>query len=121
MKHSHCVVLTTVPSNKVAQTVAKCLLGKKLCACVNIVPNVVSVFMWKNKMEHAKELLLMIKTRCVLFKPLCRELKKLHPYTVPELIMLPITAGDNPYLRWIDSVTVKNLNKKSSSKAKQKT
>jgi periplasmic divalent cation tolerance protein len=85
----------------VARRLASDLVKQHVAACVNILPGVKSVFRWKGQVEHAAEHLLIIKTRRSRFSAVQRAILKLHPYDVPEVIALPITAGYAPYLHWI--------------------
>jgi periplasmic divalent cation tolerance protein len=95
------LLLSTVASRTEAQKIADALVQKRLCACVNIVPSVSSVFSWKNKVDRAKELLLVIKTNQGRLKEIERTIRKHHSYTVPEIIGWPIAWGHKPYLGWI--------------------
>ena len=99
------VVFVTVKDRTEAKKLTKALLGKKLAACVNIIPKVESAYWWKGKIEKADELLLIIKTRKSLLNKLIIEVKKNHSYTVPEIISLPITGGNKDYLNWIGEST----------------
>jgi len=96
------LVLSTCPNRRSAQRLASLLLHRRLTACVNIVPNLTSYFWWQGKVDRASEVLLLIKTRAALVPELITTLRKLHPYDVPEIIALPITAGHRPYLQWIE-------------------
>lgn len=100
------VVMVTVPSKKDSENISKTVLDKKLCACVNIVGGVRSLFYWKNKIDDTEEFLLIIKTNKEKYKELEDSIKKIHPYSVPEIIALPIAFGSNDYLDWIND-TVK--------------
>lgn len=107
MGSSYALVLVTVGSKDEAKKISTAILEKKLCACVNIVPGIESSYHWKGKIEHSQELLLLIKTRKELFDQLCEEIKSMHSYSVPEVIMLSIKDGSASYLDWIsDSVGV---------------
>lgn len=101
MNLEYIVVLITVPSKEEAESITKTIVEKKLAACVNIVDIVKSVYWWQGKIEEGKELLLIIKTLKSKFKELEKEIKKLHSYTVPEIIALPIVEGFEKYLNWI--------------------
>lgn len=101
----HIVVLVTASSKKEAQKLASCLLQEKLAACVNVIDGVDSHFRWQGKIDKAKEALLMIKTKKPLFNKLQKRIKSLHSYEVPEIIALPIIAGNKKYLDWIDDST----------------
>ena len=96
------VVFITVDGNKEAKKISGYLVRNKLAACVNIVPKISSIYWWKGKIEKSKELLLVVKTKKAIFKKLIKEVKKLHSYTVPEIISLPITGGNKDYLNWIE-------------------
>lgn len=95
------VVLVTVPERKKAEEIAKRLLSERLCACVNIVGGVTSFYWWKAKIENSREMLLVIKTRRTLFKKLKNLIKKIHPYSVPEIIGLPIVTINEEYASWL--------------------
>ncbi|MCS7232878.1 MAG: divalent-cation tolerance protein CutA [Synergistetes bacterium] len=95
------VIFITVPKDK-SQEVADFIVREKLGACVNIVEEVNSIYWWKGKIEKDKESLLIVKARAARFKELLYKVKAIHPYTVPEIIALPIVAGNPDYLRWIE-------------------
>ena len=97
------IVLVTCPTMAVARKLASRLIGDRLAACVNALPGVESTFRWKGRTERCREVLLLIKTTAARFEPLKRAVLALHPYEVPEIIALPITAGHQPYLRWVAS------------------
>ena len=101
----HIIVLVTASSKKEGQKLASCLLQEKLAACVNVIDGVNSLFRWQGKIDKAKEALLIIKTRKTLFNKLLKKVKSLHSYEVPEIIALPIIAGNKKYLDWIDDST----------------
>jgi periplasmic divalent cation tolerance protein len=96
------VVLSTVGKAEDAERIARALVERGLAACVNVVPAVTSIYRWKGKVERDEERLLVIKTRAERFAALRQALVSLHPYEVPEAIALPITAGHQPYLEWLD-------------------
>jgi periplasmic divalent cation tolerance protein len=77
-------------------------MKNKLAACVNIIDNIKSIFWWQGKIDKAKEVLLIIKTKKKLIDKLIKKVKSLHSYAVPEIIALPIIAGNKKYLEWID-------------------
>ena len=99
------VVLVTASSKKEADKIAQGLLEEKLAACVNIVEGLESRFWWQGKIDSAKELLLIIKTRKTLFNKLAKKVRSLHSYTVPEIIAIPIISGSKAYLDWINDCT----------------
>ena len=95
------VVLCTCPSNKEAQKLAQTLVEEALCACVNIVGNVQSIYRWEEKICNDQEYLLVIKTSASSFNKLKSRMAELHSYDCPEIISLPIDDGHAPYLEWI--------------------
>lgn len=95
------VVLITTPKDK-GEEIANLIVERKLGACVNVVPEVRSIYWWKGNIERDTEALLVVKTSSSKFPQLLKEVKEAHPYTVPEIIALPIVAGNEDYLRWID-------------------
>lgn len=99
---SYIVVFITTPSFEEAEKISNYLVENKLAACVNIIKNVKSIFFWQGNKEDADESLLIIKTKKEIFKNLEKEVKKLHNYTVPEIIALPIIDGNEDYLNWLE-------------------
>jgi len=96
------VVLVTCGTLTEAKRIARVVVTKRLAACVNVVLTPVeSIYLWKNKVEKTREVLLLIKTTADLLAGLEREVKRLHSYDVPEFIALPITAGSREYLSWL--------------------
>jgi periplasmic divalent cation tolerance protein len=100
------IVLITASSNDEAAKIAATLVNEHLAACVNIVPEVRSLFFWEGKTQDAREALLICKSRLPLIEKLIRRVKELHSYTVPEIVALPIVAGSREYLDWVEE-TVK--------------
>jgi len=97
-----CIVLTTAGSQEEARKIAHSLVEKQLAACVNIVPQIESVYRWQGKVESANEWLLVIKTVDTNFSQVCDEIKKLHSYELPECIKLEVNGGSQEYLQWIE-------------------
>jgi periplasmic divalent cation tolerance protein len=96
------VVLVTCRSIREANRIACALVESRLAACGNILQSPVrSVYRWKEKVETAKEFLLVIKTSRPRFPKLQAEIQRLHSYEVPEIIALPISAGSRGYLSWL--------------------
>jgi periplasmic divalent cation tolerance protein len=100
------VVFVTAPTKKEAQKIADTLLKKKLCACVNMIHGVKSLFHWEGKIDRADETLLVIKTKKSSYAKLEKAVKSVHSYSTPEIIALPIISGSRGYLNWIQK-TVK--------------
>ena len=99
------VVLITVPDEKAARKLAKPLVEEGLAACVNTVPGVRSIYRWEGKTCDEPEVLLIVKTRRACFEALERRVREVHPYSVPEVIALPIVEGSAPYLDWVAAST----------------
>ena len=96
------VVLITTSSEEEAHEIAELLVNRRKAACVNIVPKVDSLFWWKDKLDSARESLLLVKTKASLFPEIVELVKRTHSYEVPEVIALPIIAGSDDYLKWLD-------------------
>lgn len=95
------VVLCTVPSEQVAETIARALLEERLAACVNVLPGVRSLYRWQGKVEDERELLLVMKTQAARYDELERRVRELHPYEVCEVLALDVAAGAAGYLGWV--------------------
>ena len=99
------IVLTTLPSEGDAERFALQLVEERLAACVNILPPMRSVYRWRNAVEQANERQLLIKTTRARLSALENRLRKLHPYDVPEFVVLPIDSGSADYLSWLSETT----------------
>lgn len=97
------VVLSTCATEADAERLARALVDGRLAACVSVVPGVRSFYHWKGAVDSAVEFQLIIKTSRDLFPALRIEIEKLHPYEVPELLALPVVAGAENYLNWMQS------------------
>ena len=95
------VLLVTCPGD-VAKAIAMALLEKRLAASVNMIPAVSSLYWWRDKIESSNETLLLIKTRVDAFENIKKVVEDMHPYEVPQIVLLPIVAGSEDYLSWID-------------------
>ncbi|MBM4467702.1 MAG: divalent-cation tolerance protein CutA [Chloroflexi bacterium] len=98
----HVVILITVGSFGEADKIAQALVERMLAACVNIIPSITSVYRWQDEVQRDSEVLLMAKSRRDVFEHLASCVQELHSYETPEIIALPIAAGDADYLRWLD-------------------
>jgi periplasmic divalent cation tolerance protein len=99
------VVFVTTSSEEEAEKIASLLLEKREAACVSVIPRVNSRFWWQGKLDSAQESLLIIKTRAALVPQITDIVKKAHSYAVPEIVALPIVAGNQDYLDWVDQDT----------------
>lgn len=105
MSGSASMAFVTVPSMDVAKKLAHGLVKERLVACVNIIPGIVSVYEWDDKINEDGELLLMIKTLTSKMDQVSEYVRKNHPYDVAEVISSKIDNGNPPYLKWIEDVT----------------
>ena len=96
------VVLITAVGIEEAQKIAGMLLAERKIACANIINEVNSMYWWKDKIESARETLLIIKTNSTLLDDVVALVKKVHTYEVPEVIALPIVGGSSDYLKWLN-------------------
>jgi periplasmic divalent cation tolerance protein len=101
MQNKFAIVLSTVDSRESAQKIAHALVERRLAACVNIVSGVESVYRWKGQIESVQELLLVIKTASDRFPQVRDALRELHPYELPECVMVKIEQGSAEYLEWL--------------------
>ena len=99
------LVLTTAPNGEVAALLAAALVDERLAACVSQIPGVLSRYRWAGNVEEAAEVLVLVKTRAAHQDAVMRRLAELHPYDVPEVLVLPIVGGHIPYLDWISEAT----------------
>lgn len=103
---SYIVVLCTIGSKEQAIKIANTLVKDKLVACINIVPQVISVYSWDEKIQEDEESLMIMKTRRELFEKLKDKITQIHPYETPEIIALEITDANQKYLQWINKETI---------------
>lgn len=99
------IVLTNCPDAASAQRIARTLVENRVAACVNQLTAVESTYRWQGKIEQANEVPLLIKTTRERFPQLEEAIRTLHPYTVPEIVAIPVVAGFLPYLRWVADET----------------
>jgi periplasmic divalent cation tolerance protein len=97
------IVLTTAADQDEAARLARTLVEEGLAACATIVPGAQSIYRWEGKVEHATEVLLLIKTRVPQLEALEARLHALHSYLTPEFLVLPIEQGGAAYLEWLHS------------------
>ena len=99
------VVFTTLASVDEAVTLVRALLDRRLIACGNILPGGRSIYRWEGKVADEQEVIVLLKTRASRVEALEMAFGELHPYKVPELLALPVSAGLHKYLEWIDDET----------------
>lgn len=98
-------IYSTVDDIKVARRISKTLVEEQLVACVNIIPKIESYYRWKGKIENEKEIVIIAKTIDKNVKKTLQKIKKLHPYDLPDIIVLPIIGGNKEYLNYISNET----------------
>ncbi|KAH8241688.1 hypothetical protein KR038_003565 [Drosophila bunnanda] len=108
---SNSVAFVTTPDRESAKKLARSIIERRLAACVNIVPQIESIYVWEGKVNEDNECLMMIKTRTERVDELSKFVRENHPYSVAEVIALPIQNGNLPYLNWI-TATVPGLGSK---------
>ncbi len=101
---SYILVLMTASSKDEAKKIVRSLLEEKLIVCANMIDSVSSVFWWQDKIEEAKEVLVIMKSHQELFKRLSTRVKELHSYDTPEILALSIVDGSSQYLEWMKKV-----------------
>lgn len=95
------IVLSTAASEEEARKIARHLVEHQLAACVNIVPQIESIYRWQGKVESSREWLLLIKTTAEKFNDVHEAIRELHSYELPECIAIAIEVGSVDYLEWI--------------------
>jgi periplasmic divalent cation tolerance protein len=98
-------VYTTYPSVVEAEESGHALVERRLCACVNILPGMVSLYWWQGAIERGEEVVMIIKTRAALAEKVRAVVKDMHSYTTPAILVLPIEAVDPDYHAWIVAET----------------
>ncbi|GAF69650.1 unnamed protein product [marine sediment metagenome] len=106
LSKKYAVVFVTAENIKAARKIARGVVKERLAACTNIIAKIESVYWWQGKIENSPESMLIMKTKVSLKKKLIKKIKKLHSYSVPEIIFLPIIEGNPDYLKWIGTETV---------------
>ncbi len=99
------VVLITAGSIEEGERIAGSLIDSHLVACVNVVPSVKSIFIWEGKRDQQSEVLLIAKSRKALLNQIIEHVKKIHSYSVPEVIAIPVIGGYEDYLKWVEETT----------------
>lgn len=99
------LIYTTFPSLDEAKRVGDALVSARLAACVNMFPGMISLYEWRGGREEANEVAMIIKTRVSLSEKVIAEVKRLHSYEIPALLVLPAEGGSTEYCAWILSET----------------
>ena len=97
------VGLSSCSDEATARRIAEALVSERLATCVNRVTGMVSTYFWDGRLQDEAEILLIIKTTAARQAELAARLKDLHPYQLPELVILPVSGGNEPYLQWVRS------------------
>jgi len=105
MTDEYVIVLTTLPADADAEAFAAALVGDRLAACINVLPPMQSVYRWDGKIERDTERQVVMKTARERVAHLWERVRELHPYDVPEFVVLPVADGNDAYLRWIADST----------------
>jgi periplasmic divalent cation tolerance protein len=105
MTSDYVLALTTLPADADAAEFGRTLVDERLAACVNLLPVMESVYRWEGKIEFEAERQLVIKTSRDRIVDLWDRVRELHPYEVPEFVVIPIVDGNEAYLRWIGDST----------------
>ena len=98
-------VYTTYPSLVEAEKAGRALVEKRLCACVNILPGMVSHYWWNGALERGQEVVMIIKTRASLSAQVSAAVRAMHSYTTPAILVLPVESVEQSYLDWIIAET----------------
>jgi periplasmic divalent cation tolerance protein len=99
------VVYTTYPSVAEAERAGHALVERHLCACVNILPGMISHYRWEGALERAEEVVMIIKTRAELAEPVRVAVKEMHSYTTPAFLVIAVESVDQAYLDWLMAST----------------
>lgn len=102
MKNTYIQIFTTFPRKSDAEKIAKRLINEKLAGCVQVFGPIKSFYRWKGKVNIAREWLCVVKTTAIKYKRVEKAIKKIHSYSTPEIIFVPIVGGDPGYLSWLN-------------------
>jgi periplasmic divalent cation tolerance protein len=105
MSHEYVMVLTTLPADADGAAFAHALVDARLAACVNLLAAMESIYYWEGEIEHETERQVVIKTSKDRVAALWDRVRELHPYDVPEFLVLPIVDGNDAYLKWVAEST----------------
>src|SRR3954471_4160831 len=96
-------VMTTCPDEDTAKRIAVALVSEHLAACVQRIPGLHSTYVWQGKLQEEAEVLLLIKTLKESLPEVAQRVQALHPYRVPELLVIPVSSGNDVYTAWVRS------------------
>ena len=99
------LVFTNAPDHDAAVALARALVDRRLAACVNVLGAATSIYRWRQTVETAQEVPLLIKTRAPLYAQVEAAIRELHPYELPEIIAVPVQLGFDEYLQWVADET----------------
>jgi periplasmic divalent cation tolerance protein len=105
MTSDYVMVLTTLPADADVAAFARSLVDERLAACVNLLPVMESIYRWEGNIERESERQMVIKTSRQRVPALWDRVRELHPYEVPEFLVIPIVDGNDAYLRWVGDST----------------
>jgi periplasmic divalent cation tolerance protein len=95
------VVLVTAPDTEVGERIVRALVDEEIVACGNIVPGVISIYRWQGELQREGEVLIVLKTTRLRAADVVARVPALHPYEVPEVLVIPVSDGFAPYMRWV--------------------
>jgi periplasmic divalent cation tolerance protein len=101
----YALVYMTAPTDAEAARIGRDLVDRRLAACANLLPGMVSLYWWENNVERADEVVLIAKTRTELVPALTERVREIHPYQTPCIVSIPLQSGNPDYLNWIASET----------------
>lgn len=99
------LIYATFPDIGVAEAIAGMLVERRLVACANILPNMISIYRWKGRTEQDTEVSMIAKTRTALVAETTAAIVEAHPYETPAVVAVPVTGGSDPFLKWIGEET----------------
>jgi len=105
LTNDHRLLFCTCPDQETALGLAERLVEERLAACASLVPGILSVYRWEDRVQQDAEVLMTIKTTRQTLDRLVERIRELHPYEVPEIIAIPITEGSADYLNWVTTCT----------------
>ena len=94
-------VIMTAPDAETAEKIVRTLVSERLAACANVVPGTVSTYWWDGELQRDEEVMVILKTVQQRVRALEARAVELHPYTVPEILVVPVSGGHAPYLAWV--------------------